>query len=618
MSRSDLSRQFNIMLFLLAAVIVALAFIVFVDFRAPLSPAGDSLPAHGLQIVSEKIDTVVLDAENLSLEVFRSQNNWTFNQPFKARADAASINRLLSGIESLPRLEVITETQRRARGIDLKDYGLEEPRASITLRGNDRHKLTLNIGNISPFKDMLYVSLGSHSEVIGTTTNLLSVLPKNIEDWRDKRLVFGNPSTVARIEIKQAQSPLLQIIREGSDWIIQRPVVARADSAKITEFLEQFFDLRVANFVSETMADPMAYGLSEDEASLLVSLWPESGDSNLKIAFGKTASGGSSVFAALASDTSVYGVPRSALDALPVSLAILRDARIYSMPIEKTAYISLEKNDQYLHFQKANGNWQIIAPVQVKADNQSVSDLLYRLNTLRIEEFVERSHEVTALFDQAEMIVHMAEFSPQGTSAQLTNAATVSMPGEYLSHERILRVCSVPANEMHVIAKFDDDQQVFRLSAAAINVISLDPADYRDLAVLSINLNNIRMITCMVNDLEAVLEKDAENNWQRIMPEGKTAELSTDMMEKILTLASSLRAYRFKRGNSSDLARYGLIEPSFSITFTLTGKEGIRKTLIGGQAAEDDGVFAMIQGQPGVFIIDQKVKALVSDLLAQE
>ncbi|MDP2989429.1 MAG: DUF4340 domain-containing protein, partial [Kiritimatiellota bacterium] len=57
---------------------------------------------------------------------------------------------------------------------------------------------------------------------------------------------------------------------------------------------------------------------------------------------------------------------------------------------------------------------------------------------------------------------------------------------------------------------------------------------------------------------------------------------------------------------------YGLKDPRGSLTFILSGQEGIQKTLVLGEASEDLGVYATVQGQEMVFILP---KALADQLL---
>ncbi len=447
------------------------------DWRAGAPPADTGQAAPALGAAVEKIDHISLRHENLALELTRSQGQWMLDAPVKARAaDAGRVNRLLATAENLPRLESISESERQARGVTLADYGLAAPRARIVFGAGGRRTATLDIGNLAPLKDALYVRFDLQSAIVATATNLLDVIPRALEDLRDRRLVTGNPGAVGRMEIKPAQGPLIKLAREGNEWIIQRPVIARAERQKVVECLNQIHALRIERFVSETMADPVAYGLSDDEASLQVSLWPENTAAGTKINFGKPVAGESLLYAALADAASVYAVPRAAVEALPAQLTALRDTRLYFMAPEKTAFIAIESGNRLLRLQRTNQTWQITAPIQAKADRQSVADLLHRLNTLRIENFAERSGRPPR---------------PPWINRKLSSGWPIARcPPGYLHNRlktpqpaaerpvagRVLRIGAFAGRSRPgIYAQFDDDRQIIELSAAAVSAFPRMP-----------------------------------------------------------------------------------------------------------------------------------------------
>ena len=56
--------------------------------------------------------------------------------------------------------------------------------------------------------------------------------------------------------------------------------------------------------------------------------------------------------------------------------------------------------------------------------------------------------------------------------------------------------------------------------------------------------------------------------------------------------------------------------PALTLTLGLTGERGIQKSIAMGFRAETDGIFAMVQGQDVVFVLDRKlVEMLTRDLV---
>ncbi len=127
------------------------------------------------------------------------------------------------------------------------------------------------------------------------------------------------------------------------------------------------------------------------------------------------------------------------------------------------------------------------------------------------------------------------------------------------------------------------------------------------------------MVACSAMGISRAVERAESGDW-RVPASGSDAAQQPPppaAVSRLLALAAGLRAARFERGEPADLARYGLAEPLFTISYTLTGADGIRKTILGGQPAEDSGVFGMIRGQPGIFVMDSEIAGLCQEFLTQ-
>jgi hypothetical protein len=91
-----------------------------------------------------------------------------------------------------------------------------------------------------------------------------------------------------------------------------------------------------------------------------------------------------------------------------------------------------------------------------------------------------------------------------------------------------------------------------------------------------------------------------------------TQAVNQAVLDDVLALASNLRALRIECHNPRHLESYGLDRTGTTLSFSLSGKEGIQRTLILGFRARMDGVFAMIQGQDVVFVLTNSVAELLT------
>jgi len=128
--------------------------------------------------------------------------------------------------------------------------------------------------------------------------------------------------------------------------------------------------------------------------------------------------------------------------------------------------------------------------------------------------------------------------------------------------------------------------------------------------VLALAPTAVTKIVLRKKDVAQAVMREGTGPWLPVVPSVGPVNLAviTTLLEKMATL----RAVRFERSKRNDLGIYGLKDPRGSLTFILSGQEGIQKTLVFGEASEDLGVYAKVQGQEAVFILP---KALVDQLM---
>jgi len=605
--------RYRTTLLLMLISLVAGAFIWIMERKA-LPPDMTRGPAKSvLNIEPERINYASFYRDGTFIECVNEYGQWFINKPVRDRADNAMIHRILAIVTMLPKEEIITLPERAARNLTLDDYGLTKPRAWIVLGvGASRRKLS--IGGDSPLRDAVYVRLDNGDEIIATSTNMLDSIPERVDAIRDRRLLRGSPSYATRLEIKRRDKPMLQLVLEGSEWVIHKPVIARADWVKVSSVLDSLFAVTIRQFVSDTMADPIAYGVGDDEAILKVGLWQRPEQDGETVLFGKPADVlKEMVYVNRKGSASVYAVDKRHVETLDVAAGDLRDSRLYFMASDKIRFVSVKEGDNVLQLRRLNeGDWEMTRPQQWAADGRVVTDFVNRLNALRIMAFMDgpvTNLQVLGL-DEPARVIRVADYVPEsGAATQDFEQITLSAA----RRERTLKLSGPRPGQEAIFARFDDDPQVYRMSAASVMTLSVDPLKYRDRIVLTLQSDMIRAITLRKNGVEESVERDSAGAWKPAMPGNREADVA--VVEHVLAEVASLGVSRFECSGKRNLAVYGLHADPVSLTFSLTGEGGISKSLLFGSASEDLGVYAMLQGQDVVFVLEEeKVDLLVRNL----
>ena len=630
--------KFSIILRLLCVVLLLAVLIVVFDRDKPLK-AQKSL----LDFKASNITDLKIERGDFSVYCFKKGESWFISAPIQVRADDSSLDGIAGTLEAMSREEVITRTQRDARRLTLKDYGLHKPRVRLIVgmqRDGESRKEELWIGQDSPLGNAIYVKIGTNDEVVATDRSIMTVIPETIEALRDRIILHGDVSKTSRIEIKRAGSGFIQLTHVGNDWFVQQPIVARADSARIQQMLEALFSLKAVDFVwdagietgevvraSDTISPNSkaeSYRLVPDQAIVGVTVWVNGEDVGRELLFGKEVEEKSDkIYVRCRDIDSIYTVSKSVLDVVNIGVNEMRNRNLFLLPTENVNSVAIRKGDRKLVLDrnKAEG-WNIVEPVQWKADDRFVNGLIDNLAGLRVESFFEGTNN--ASFDLGDQVcmIRLSDVCSQGFG---TETNKVDKPVEKVAEKSqvtILKqgsliVGSPREGKETVLAKFEEEPYVFEISRKSLNFMSKDPVDplvYRNRTMLSIDPATVKSISMLKGNVETVVEKNENGRW--MISGSGTNQVDEKVVDDILFIAADMRAMRTECQNPDNLVQYGLDRSGVTLTFGLTGEAGIRKTLVIGFKARTDGVYALVQGLDVVFVIsNEMLGVLTRDLI---
>ena len=604
-------------LFVLACLLGGLVWLV--EGRRTRVETSRVRPDRLIEAIGPDVTTISLTHGDVFVSLARRDGVWLLQRPFVARADAGTVERLIGILEDLPREERISVAQRDSRALTLADYGLEYPRGRIVLGGRNRHDEIL-VGDDAPVGDHVYVCLAADDAVVATSRRLLAVLPPDVDALRDRAALHGESRRTVKVEIQRPGGGFVQILRNGNEWRLQQPLVARADKVRVNALLDAVFGLRVTSFVRdpspegarapspaappvETAARADGFGLAPDQAIARIRVWCIGDDVGQELLIGTPANpAGSEVYAQRRGEETIFTLDARALDALAVDVNALRDRFVFGMAPEDVCGLRLLRGDAKLALERdAERGWFLSEPVKWKADEEVVEGLIDRLSRLRVTRFLD---EVVDLAERGldppvctiEMSSDTGTFGPRGTTGEWSVARVTLLLG------------LATADTAQVSAKLATAPDVFELDANSVQPLNadfVDPLIFHDRTVLAIPREKVRSIQLVKEGQTSEVVRDSDG-WKPAGGGTNVVDLST--IENVLFHAANLRAVRIESINPADLSVYGLNTPGTRLTFGLSGEEGIRKTvLLGFATSPGGGVYGTVQGQDVVFVLDYDV-----------
>ncbi len=589
-----------------------------------------------LDITAEDITMLSITSGDLLIECARADDRWMIQRPLQARADAATVDRLLSALESLSGSERIQPEQRVTRDLTLADYGLEDPALRIVLKHKLGQKI-LFVGDSAPLGNLLYVQVLGDEDVVVVSDSFTNTIPSGVPMLRDRALLHGDAAKIMRLEIDSNISGFLQITRTDDAWMLQQPVAARANAVQVSRVLDALFDLKVQSFIWDAeheTAVPNAqdsipelsslsrvepYGLGEGEA-VRVSVWLGADGVRQDLLLGKqSAESEDDIYAKLGDAPSVYTVPKEIIDAVCLSMQTFRDPRIFSMVPEGVSFVSVMNSDRRFSLaHDEDGAWFIVEPLHVKAEVQAVDHFVRDVLQWEVSLFpsVQPTNMAAAGLLPPVCTVEIGQqrrdetLAPEDPDVETVDASTSTAATDPAT--RMLRIGAAvsQAGETYRYAAMGNSDEVFFVRASLAADPRLSPANvlhFRDRTVLMIPPEDVVRVCLSIGEQEQCVLRTAEGGWAA---QGDALVPNPDTINDILLLCANLRVPHIASVSAADMEAFGLNQPFATITLGLTGDAGIQKTILLGRKTDNAGVSAMVKGQDVRFTVPLEMVTL--------
>ena len=164
-----------------------------------------------------------------TLNLYRGESGWRIKEP-DVRLDTYSIDRIVDQIIRARREEKAELTQ------SLADYGLDKPRATVTLtkRGGDK-EWVLHIGKESETggdseKAVYVLSSDRPKEPLAVKRSDLDQVFKNLNDFRSKSLLADSAFDIQTVSISRPKKETVGLEKTpDSKWRFTKPAFGEAD-----------------------------------------------------------------------------------------------------------------------------------------------------------------------------------------------------------------------------------------------------------------------------------------------------------------------------------------------------------------------------------------------------
>ncbi|HWQ90386.1 MAG TPA: DUF4340 domain-containing protein, partial [Clostridia bacterium] len=371
------------------------AFIYFYEWQTQRDPSPSATIVPGFKPVQvQAIQVRPPGPSKLEIRAERTNSFWWLTEPMIYPGQSASIEALIQAIQALAPAAHISPAELRARPNADEEYGFSSPQAGSVILTTGSNRIHLLLGIKTAPGDQLFLQVVGREGVYVVDADLLKLVPRSVDDWRDTRLLNLRALAFNRLTVKHGPNVFeLQRDSQAALWRMLRPYQARANHAKIEQALERLNDLQVKTFISDASAlDLEPFGLHQPELEL--SFLGQGGstgaglDTNVLsvLQFGKSPTNDpSAVFARVPSHGTIVTVPKDALASWRASVYDFRDPHLISVT-QPIGSIVVRGTESFMLERHTNA-WRVM-PENLPADTALVEEFLGALTSLRIAQFV--------------------------------------------------------------------------------------------------------------------------------------------------------------------------------------------------------------------------------------
>ena len=337
------------------------------------------------------------------MELEKKGDHWDILKPLRARADDQKVGDLISQVTTARIQQFVADD----RG-DLHQYGLSEPRGSVTLYDQEQKKdqkvelgssvkvfgredqgQTLQIGSVpEKEKDQVYVRFAARGSVYTLPKKVEEILNTKPADLRDYHLARIDTNILDRITIDAPGRAKAVLARKDGNWTIASRNNAPADSGAVRRLIDTLQNERVTKFVEDVASNLPKYGLDKPQIQLTFSSFASENTAESKageqpfaaIAFGKEE--GDNVYARLSDEPFVVAVRRNLLEQISPDAVQWQELSIFKFKPEQIHRLSVTGEKEQLLERDQTNQWHW---VQGSGDiNQTnLQSLLSTLSGLR-------------------------------------------------------------------------------------------------------------------------------------------------------------------------------------------------------------------------------------------
>ena len=404
------------------------------------------------------------------------------------------------------------------------------------------------------------------------------------------KIVELEEDEIRKVTLRQeGQEPITMERNEDNEWVFGDGSELAADDTSIGLMVSSLSSLNAERVVSENVVEWGPYELEDPSLSVGYELAEGGGE----IQFGRDTPTGSGVFARLKGDPRLFTVYSYNKTSFEKSVFDLRDKRLLQLDEDSIADVTVKVGQRTIGFRQEDGDWAIVQPMELRADDFTVGDLVRAVRT-------------------AEMTEVLEEGEPSGQYSFRAPKATVEVKDANGNHELV-----VAQDGDTYYARSSWQRGVYKVNSTLADSLDKPVNDFRDKKVFDFGYADPARVDVRAGDM-VVAVVHADDKWLLESDEGR--EVDGVKVQTLLDRLRNLTATEFPSDQAADQDGFGLDAPEIEATVTPEREDGQPEKVIL-TSADQAAVYAARDGEHSTYQVEQSaaqdIVRAVEDVLSE-
>lgn len=406
---------------------------------------------------------------------------------------------------------------------------------------------------------------------------------RELAESRKGRVFGAEAAEVTGLELKRPEETVA-VTREGEAWRLTAPMAARGNRGTIDETLTTLLTARIDREIEATPASLADFGLEKPAAQVTLTL---KDGKQVGIDLGAKSPTGVWVYAREHGKPAVFVLSDSVLREATRPVVDFRDRTILAFERRNVTGVDIVTDADTISVEPAGDRWRITRPVTLPADTAEMNDLLEKLASAKVKEFVAeapRSREPYGLERPIRLSVHTGKDKERAT--------------------RTLLVGRVDADKKGLYAMRDGESSVLLLPEEIGKLVPRNVGAVRNKQLVEFERDRVTRVQ-LESPKGAVTLQREKDRWTITAPEA----LPADQVEvgALLARLTELRAQGFLGEDASAIPRF---LPRAAVKVTVTEEGGAPTTVLLAPSTERRGgqpsAYAAVAGKGPVVLVDAR------------